>query len=428
VVAGVNTGKSNMNKKRSIALMALVVLAIALAVNLAVAWKLGLNRPMESDAHYFREIAENIAAGRGFRQTGSLWMDTPTMTRLPGWPFAVALAMKTAPVANPDMVMRLTATAVNSTAAVLVALLTIKLLGRPAVGLLAGLAYALHPTGIYSTYTGLSEPLFVLCMVGGVLLLLANRTSANLAGFALVGLACLVRANYVIWGVVAAAVVGWMVWRKAVSVDRRMVAVGMIGLVVTVLPMLAWAGRNYNVCGRFPVVSSLQGEVLYGGNNQVVATNRHYWGYWVFPDAIPGETPKAILAGRMSECEVNQYYRGKANVFIRSNLAAMPMLWLGKLVRAFVPVPWNLTVETAVVSVYRWVLYLASIVGIVLLWRVVDVRYNVAVMAMLAVTVITVLWFWGCARFAFAAEPFLIPFAAGAVTWRRWQTPHPKAV
>jgi hypothetical protein len=54
------------------------------------------------------------------------------------------------------------------------------------------------------------------------------------------------------------------------------------------------------------------------------------------------------------------------------------------------------------------------------MWSAVDVRYRVAALAMIAATFATVLWFWGCARFAFAMEPFLIPFAAAAA-WRVWE-------
>lgn len=403
-----------MSNLQKTVLMALSVLTVALALNLAIAWKLGLYRPMESDAYYFRDVAENLSVGQGYRQTESFWIDTLTMTRLPGWPFAVALALKAAPGVSPDLVMRLTAICVNSVAALLVALLALRLFRRHMMGVLAGLVYALHPTGIYSTYTGLSEPLFVAVMVGGVLLLLTKRFTTNLAGFALVGLSCLVRANYVLWGVSAAAVVLLLVWRKVVPVDRRMLFAGAVGMAITILPTVGWAARNYRVCGHFPVVSTIQGQTFYGGNNQVVATNRQYWGYWVFPDSIPGERPMGVLAKKMSEYEINKYYMARGNEFIRDNLGAMPGLLLGKLVRAFVPVPWNVTIETVAVSVYRWALYLAAIAGMVLLWRNVDIRYRIAFVSMFAVTVVTVLWLWGCARFAFAVEPFLIPFAVGA--------------
>jgi hypothetical protein len=398
----------------------MAVLAIALAVNLGAAAALGLRRPMVSDAYYFRDIAENLARGQGFRQTESLWPGTLTMTRLPGWPFVVAGVLRMAPGADPDMAMRLTSIAVNSLAAVAVAMLAIRLFSRPAVGLAAGALYALHPTGIYSTYTGLSEPLFAMTMLGGVLLLLSRGMAWNIAGFALVGYACLVRPNYVLWGAAAAGVVTWLALRRRITLDRQTVAVGLLGLAVIALPVLLWAWRNHQVCGHFPVVSTIQGQTFYGGNNNVVAARGRYWGYWVFPDQIEGEQTMASLAGVKSEYEVNRYYQKKGVEFVAGHLSAMPMLWLGKLVRAFVPVPWNVTVETMAVSVYRWLLFIGAIAGMVLMWSAVDVRYRVALLAMVAATLATVLWFWGCARFAFAMEPFLIPFAAAAV-WRVWE-------
>lgn len=408
-----------MSNKRSATYAVLAVLAIALVVNLGAAVALGLRRPMASDAFYFRDIARNLASGKGYRQTESLWPGTLTMMRLPGWPFVVAGVFRIAPGADPDLAMRLTAIAVNNAAAAAVALLAVRLFGLPSLGIFSGALYALHPTGIYSTYTGLSEPLFALTMVGGVLLLLSRGIACNMAGFVLVGYACLVRPNYILWGAAAAGIVALLALKRRIPLDRRTVAVGVAGIVLTGLPLLGWAARNYGVCGKFPVVSTIRGQTFYGGNNEVVAGSRLYWGYWVFPDDVPGERKMAELAKCMSEVEIDQYYQGKGLAYIRDNPRAIPMLCLGKLVRGFVPVPWNVTVETLAVSAYRWLLYIASVLGVVFVWRTVDMRYRVAFLGMFLATVATVVWFWGCARFAFAFEPFLIPFAA-ATAWRLW--------
>lgn len=401
-------------------LVVLGSLVVALVVNLAASAALGFRRPMASDAFYFRDIAHNVATGKGYRQTESLWPGTLTMTRLPGWPLAMAGVFWLFPNADRDVTMRITAIVVNSAAAVVVGLLAFRLFGRPATGLLAGIVYAVHPTGIYSAYTGLSEPLFALTMAGGVLLLLSHRPVTAIAGFALVGYACLVRPNYLLWGALAVAVVAWLVWRGSMSLGRKTMAIGLVGLAITTLPALGWAWRNHGVCGHFPVLSTIQGQTFYGGNNEVVAARGRYWGYWVFPDQIPGEKPMASLAGSKSEYEVNRYYQQRGSEFIKEHPSAMPMLWVGKLVRTFVPIPWNVTVETLAVSAYRWLFYIAAAIGVVLLWRTVDVRYRAALLAMFGATVATVLWFWGCARFAFAFEPFLIPFAA-ALVWRLWE-------
>ena len=193
------------------------------------------------------------------------------------------------------------------------------------------------------------------------------------------------------------------------------IAILALGVALFLLPSGLWASRNYRVCGHFPVLSTLRGQTLYGGNNDVVANNFTYWGYWVFPDAIPGEKTMAELARSMSEYEVDRYYYEKGKAYIRSHLDSVPRMWMGKLVRAYVPVPWNLTVETGAVSVYRWFLYGVALIGVLRWWRAVDGLYRMTVSAMLLANTATILVFWGCARFAFPLDPFLLPFAAAGL-------------
>ena len=101
--------------------------------------------------------------------------------------------------------------------------------------------------------------------------------------------------------------------------------------------------RNYKISGEFPVLSTLRGQTFYGGNNDLVANTWRWWGYWVFPNAIPGETPMVELAEFMSEVDVDAYYTQRGKAWIRAHIAGLPRLALGKLTRAYVPVPWKLT-------------------------------------------------------------------------------------
>src|SRR5437660_1726230 len=109
--------------------------------------------------------------------------------------------------------------------------------------------------------------------------------------------------------------------------------------IIFLTPATFWILRNYHVSGEFPVLSAVEGETFYGGNNAFVATDLTNWGYWTFPNNIPGETPKFELAKRMNEIELNRYYKQKGMEYIRENWFAYPRLILGKLIRGFVPVP-----------------------------------------------------------------------------------------
>jgi len=399
---------------------------VALAVNLAVAAALGFDRPMESDSLYFLEVAANMAAGKGYVVSKGFWPDAPSMRRLPGWPATVCAGLRMLPQLPPDVVMRLLAICINAAAAGVVCMLTGLLLRRRVVALIAGLAYALHPTALYCAWSGLSEPLFVLvAALGAVFLVLGiQRPAALPAGFLLLGCSCLVRANFVVWIVFACLL--WAValrGRRVEWVRRRWLLSGLC-VVLFLAPPFVWAVRNRTVCGRFPVLSTIRGQTFYGGNNVVVANDRSLWGYWVFPDAVPGETPMRELARRFSEFEVDDYYFKKGTVYMRNHWRTMPRLLLGKLVRAYVPVPWQPTWRSCALCAFRWLIYAGAVLGIARKWTKVQTVYKAFLAAVLLANLTTVLVFYGYARFAFAMEPFLLPFVGvGSVILleRAWQ-------
>ena len=460
------------------------VLAVALATHALVGLKMGMTAPLESDAHYYLQAAASLAGGQGYRIPDTFWPDAPAMSRSPGWPFAMSLALRALPAATPDAVGRGLCLLVNALAALAVFLLARRLFDGLGVALLAGLGYAVHPVGLYLAYDGDSEPLFVLLLLGGVLLLLGRaendvdavietsgssaatgprsdgsgegnieqRTSnaqhrtgrlsrrstfsircwmfdvqasqtecrmsgvaSTLSGYSLLGLACLVRPNFLFWIAFVAALLAIRRWKRVAPEPGLRLAGVLIGACLFLAPSLWWAARNHRVTGHFPVLSTLRGQTLYGGNNEVVANDFKYWGYWVFPNAIPGEKPMAELAQTMTEHEVDAYYYRKGVQYVREHLGSMPWLWLGKLVRAYVPIPWKVTVESGLASAYRWCLYLAAAMGLFLLWKTVDGVYRLILCAMLLTNAATILMFWGCARFSFPLDPFLLPFAAAAV-------------
>jgi len=390
------------------------VFAFALVLNLGLALKLGIGKPMVSDSAYFCELAVNLAEGKGYVLDHSFWPGEPTMRRLPGWPFAASLLLRLCPFAGADAVMRVTAILITAGAAALLGLLTFRLFKAPLAGILAGLVYSLHPTALHGTYMGVSEPLFILLVLGGVLLVLHEAFPWRLAGFALLGVACLVRANFVLW-IGFVGVLSLFHLRRRFDQLPSAALKGALVLVLFASPVLLWAVRNHSVCGHFPVISTLRGQVFYGGNNSVVADTLEYWGYWIFPDEIPGEKKMAELASEMDEYQLDAYNNAKGWSYIRANWFTMPRLLLGKLVRAYIPIPWRPSWGSYAVSLYRWGLYLTALAGIWLTWAGTPVSYRVALVAALLCNVATVLLFWGCTRFAFAVEPLLMPYCALAV-------------
>ncbi len=421
------------------------VLTVALALNFGFGYARGISRPMESDAYYYFQLAQSLAAGGGYVVRDGFWPEAPSMQRMPAWPAAVALALKLAPeAASPAAVMRACGLVVNAGVAVLVAVLAAVWFRRPAVALLAGLLYAVYPMALVCADEGLSEPFFLLLALGGALLLRhglvapdpAARVTRRLpfiaAGMLLLGAASLVRANFLLWiGFFGLGTFWWLGLRGGWRRPAGWAALA-LGALVFLAPPLLWAARNHRVCGAFPVLSTLRGQTFYGGNNILVASERAYWGYWVFPNQIPGERTLLELSRTMSEYEVDVYYTDRGRAFLRENPGRIPGLLLGKLVRAYVPVPWVWSVGSVGQAGIRAGFYLLVLAGLFRLGRVLGPGDRAILAAMVLTNAAMVLMFYGYSRFAFALEPFLMPFAAGAAVAilealrsRRMATPAP---
>jgi len=485
-----------------------VVAVVALILNFGVAFALGLNRPMESDSFYFLCIAKSLAAGHGYMLTEGFWPDVPTMSRAPGWPLVVSLALRVAPGVNPDVVMRLLACCLNAVAAVLVAQLAWMLTRRGifeqkitkntkkssvcsagggnkhfsfvnfegfcskflnlrrVVATLAGCIYAAYPIALYEAYESTSEILFIVLALTGSLLIISGQQAKFVAapakawifdsvaltrvnhrlpaaatriflGFFIMGCAVLVRPNFITWiGFVGILVMGYSLFGNGKenigeshiftptnnkqpipnnSLLSRSTVYCLLFATLFLLPPTLWAIRNYHVCGKFPVLSTLRGQTFYGGNNSVVSDSFKWWGYWVFPNSIPGEPTMYSLSRTMTEQQVDDYYFTRGKDWIRSHKLEMPRLIVGKLVRAYVPIPWKISAKSVLVAGCRWMLYVASLAGLLMAWRAMSPALKVVLICMALSNLLTVVIFWGCARFAFELDPFLIPFAALAV-------------
>jgi hypothetical protein len=230
------------------------------------------------------------------------------------------------------------------------------------------------------------------------------------------GLGCLVRANFVLWLPFAAVVAAWAYRRVLGTAWIRAHALGVLaGVLLFAAPVAGWVLRNYAVSGRAPVISTLRGQTFYGGNNAVVADDLAYWGYWVFPNSIPGEPPMVELAKTMSEVEVDRYYYGKGREFVKRHAFALPRLLLGKLVRGFVPVPWKPGWGAYALAAFRLCLYAAALAGLWWFGRRAGPAFAVVTLGAAGVALATVLAFYGYVRFTFVLDPYLLPFAGMAV-------------
>jgi hypothetical protein len=186
------------------------------------------------------------------------------------------------------------------------------------------------------------------------------------------------------------------------------------------LPLSLWILRNYMVSGRFPLISTIEGETLYGANNDLVANQVDLWGYWVMPDLVPGESSKRQLAEQCgSDLALNDYYVARGRGWIASHGRDLPRLLLGKLVRAFVPMPWKFSLGTYFAFSYRLLLDVA----LLLLWANwrsrAPAQFLLAVLTMLVLVLMTTMVFYGNNRFTHVMlEILYLPLIAVGIEQR----------
>ena len=362
-----------------------------------------LNRPAVGDALFYVDLAHSMAAGKGYVATHSPWPGQPHLGRLPLWPWLLTL-----PVwlferfLGEYAVLRLSAVLVHGICCALLTLLTFQVWRDWLAAAVAGFLLAVYAPAISLTQDALSEPAF-LCMALAGMLLLCRSGWQQAAGAGLAGLAALSRANFVLFPFALALAA--VLWRPHfLHYWKRMAVLTAIFL----LPATGWVMRNYYVSGVFPLLTALEGEAFYGANNDVVKTYVKSWGFYAFPDDIPGEKPKQELAKHMNEAELDHYYRSKGLAYARANWFIYPNIILGRFVRAFIPLPISPTVVTYLASLERWLLY--GVFVLVLRRRVIkDSFYGLSLTAFFLITVATVALYYGTFRFAFPLEALMIP-------------------
>jgi hypothetical protein len=395
---------------------AIIVLAVAIMANAAVLIGTNAKSNADGDSPFYISIARNLAAGKGYVLGDSFWPDKPTMGRAPVWPVLLSIPARLASGSDDLTLLRATAAFLNALSALLLFGITWILSRDQRVSIAAGIGYALYPVALALTAGGFSEIPYVFVAALGIFLLLRGGRTLY-PGALILGFAPLVRSNFILLPVMAALAAIAQLRHSGFPSAR---AWGKFAIIAALfwLPSGLWIVRNYAVSGEFPILSTIEGETLYGANNSSVASNLNVWGYWVFPNEIPGETVKKDLAQTMSERQVDRYYHRKGMAFLKEHWFELPRLELGKLIRAFVPVPWVAGWGSYGVFFFRAILYLGILLNIRTLRRM-DARYRIIVTGMFLVLLLTVLVYYGTYRFTFCVEVFLLPAIATGLFCRK---------
>jgi hypothetical protein len=152
----------------------------------------------------------------------------------------------------------------------------------------------------------------------------------------------------------------------------------------------------------------------------VVANDLTQWGYWIIPDEIPGEVRKADLARGHTDMYLSDYYHRRALEWITHHLSTFPRLVLGKLIRAFVPMPWLPVLGTWLAFSYRFLLDVLCLSLVKWWWPGISRLYLLLCLAMLLVLLITTVVYYGSFRFTHPSlEVFFVPcICVGLQHWR----------
>ncbi len=358
-----------------------------------------------SDYGQYADIARNLVAGNGF-----VLFDQPNIRRAPGFPvFLVGIY----------------AVFGESTRAVIVAntLLTVGIvlltgmLGRQIagerVGFVAACLIAINPVQVKYGLTPLSEPLFTLLIIAGIVVLTPAANHINwkraVVSGALIGLACLVRSSILI---LPAFLGVWWLWRLRWR-GIAMTAVFTVAMLAVIAP---WTVRNWMVTGTLVPVNKMDGHVLWVSNNPVTWGNRLLWGN-AYEGLPPGLNP---YSSPVRQIAYDEEEKQLAIEFLRKNANRIPFFVTMKFARFFsllTQIPVHLKIILYSLDV---VFVPISIVGVVMLFR--DRRWAIGpALAVIIATLVAVAIFWGDSRFRFPIVPYYTVFASAAFVtiWTR---------
>lgn len=220
------------------------------------------------DAIWYELQSGTLAHGNGYVDPDlfyRLGIASPTANFPPLW--SMVLAVGTRIGLDTPHGHQLIGAAVGSVTVVVTGLLGARVAGRR-VGLLAAVLTAASPMLIAADGSLMSESLYVLLIT--VALWLAYRAMARptwwwwfaLQGVAL-GLAALTRSDALF---VAPLLLAATAWRTVGASTGRRVALGLVGLVVTLAMLVPWTVRNQRQMGEPVLLSSNSGSVIEGAN------------------------------------------------------------------------------------------------------------------------------------------------------------------
>jgi 4-amino-4-deoxy-L-arabinose transferase-like glycosyltransferase len=295
------------------------------------------------DALDYQRHAASIADGHGF----ALSYGRPTAFRPPAYPIFLAAVYA---VTGPDVEWGRIANAfVGAGIVTLIGVIAFQLWGRR-VALVALALGAVYIPLILVGQSIMSEPLFVLCLLGAIACALRGWAAA--AGV-LLGLAILGRANAVILVLPLAAAV-WRGWRPA-----------LVLCVVAALTVAPWTIRNYETFHAFVPVSTQLGSALAGTYNSEAKADTENPASWRTLKRVDDYRPIFNRVRETPEPELEKQLRKASIEFIKAHpgYVATVAYWTTRRMLDLAGMDWSIHTAATVSANRGW-----AIAGVICFW------------------------------------------------------------
>jgi 4-amino-4-deoxy-L-arabinose transferase-like glycosyltransferase len=380
--------------------------------------------PVNDAADYDRH-AVSLATTWGYPTSG---VGGPTAVRPPGFPIVLAAVYKLVGVGSASVRWEAgrVAQAILGVIAVGLIFLIGRLLWGRTVGLVAAALAAVYPPFLLAGSALMSEPLYIVFTLAGVLAALMHRQSSGRLRFAVLagvmaGLAALTRSN----GIFFALPLVFLVWNERPRRSRRSLRAPLALLAATLLVIAPWSVRNTIVFHEFVPLGTETGYALSGTYNDAARNDPNYPALWM---PLLGPTLRLAANPKLNEADISNRLISESIDYVRAHptypfevaywsLLRMLNLQGPGLERATAHV-WGYPAWLAVVSVYAF--WLVAVLAILAVIRRPRPRAPLAFWACpLALTAPSLL-FLGLTRYRVPADPWVVLLAAPCLLamWR----------
>jgi 4-amino-4-deoxy-L-arabinose transferase-like glycosyltransferase len=261
--AAVSGQVSGATVVRLFLLMLAIKAVIAFLAFPLISQVLGSNYHSDLFPDQYDAIAENLAAGNGYR----VFTETaPTMLRSPG--FVVLLAGIFFLFGKGILAVQVVQYFMSAGTAIFVYLITNRLVAMPRVSIVASAVYLFHPMVLVSDSRGGVDTMLMLCMTVSTWLLYRAIDRRRISDFVFLGLAfgvtMLVKPSValILPAVGLFLMLARSIWQSSlVQLIRNFAITGLVAGLV----LVPWVVRNYEISGHFVPTMTVGGLALFQG-------------------------------------------------------------------------------------------------------------------------------------------------------------------